>query len=70
MTAKELGERPAMPDNRLGEGGMTLRQWYAGMALQGFCANTRYKDEGREYRARAAVEQVDEFLKQLAYQQP
>ena len=31
-------QNPDGPLRAMAEGGMSLRQWYAGMALQGFCS--------------------------------
>lgn len=51
MTAKELGDTPIYPyerekfgqsiiQGRVDHDGMTLRQWYAGLAMQGLCASS------------------------------
>lgn len=68
---------PAFPDllmNRDGEysfsGGMTLRQWYAGMAMQGLLSNERWPEvyvaagglNGREGTAAKAFEFADAML--------
>jgi hypothetical protein len=35
---------PILPDVREGSDGMTLRDWFAGQALAGLCANSAYLD--------------------------
>lgn len=49
------------------ETGLTKREWFAGMALQGFLAN-KWSIEGNystEQRAEMAIQLADEILKQL-----
>lgn len=69
---------PAFP--RVGEGfgnpnydapGMSLRDWFAGQALAGFCANPEARcfggyDESREHVAKLAYDQADAMLKERA----
>jgi hypothetical protein len=43
--------------------GMTLRQWYIGMALQGVLAAGRDRDLGLEGAARMAIEAADKTIR-------
>jgi len=52
--------------------GMTLRQWYAGLALQGLLADTKDREDECmadesccEAVARLAVEHADELIRRL-----
>jgi hypothetical protein len=45
--------------------GLTKREWFAGMALQGILAHA-YNDASYEGAARDAVVHADELLKELA----
>lgn len=42
--------------------GMTLRQWYAGKALAGFCANSSMSSTTEEAMARYAFAQADAMI--------
>lgn len=78
MTAKELGSQPAMPraafypqsDGPASGGfyslprdGMTLRQHYAGLAMQGLCMSQSWASE---QIAVFSVKQADDLLAELA----
>ncbi len=45
-----------------GNQGMTLRNWFAGMALQGLCSNHDFKDTGSQDIAELAFDQADAML--------
>ena len=47
-----------------GTNGMTLRQWYAGMALQGLCANPELTSA--EGKAQSAFQKADDMLREEA----
>ena len=64
-TAKALGDVCVYPWNEHGIPGMTLRQLYAAMAMQGILAG----DDGAsaaKYVAQEAVSQADALLTELA----
>lgn len=51
--------------------GMTLRQWYAGLAMQGLLANDgegpfESREENARYRARVARRMADALVKEMA----
>lgn len=45
--------------------GLTKREYFAGLAMQGMLANTEYVLHSRETLAHNAVQMADELLKQL-----
>lgn len=45
-----------------GVGGMSLRDWFAGMALQGYCARPDLEKECQQGFALAAYDQADAML--------
>lgn len=45
--------------------GLTKREYFAAMAMQGLCANPLYKETNYETIARESVSSADELLKQL-----
>lgn len=51
-----------VPEGDTLQPGMTLRQWYAGMALSGIMANAYLRDSG-EARAKTAFLLADEMIK-------
>lgn len=66
---KENSEQSAFPyvlDWSSHEGGLTKREYFAAMAMQGLLAHERYGSYTPEDTAKYAVEQADELLKQLA----
>ena len=58
----------AFPQLRDGgqDGGMTLRQWYAGLAMQGLLANENFGCSAAEYIADLAFKQADAMMKEGA----
>ena len=48
------------------EGGLSKREWLAGLAMQGFCANHELTDRDCDTIARFAVAQADALLAELA----
>ena len=48
---------PSHPDSAYA--GMTLRQWYAGLAMQGLCANKEFSGCGPDDIAEMAFDQAD-----------
>lgn len=83
MDAKTLGNQPAHPDRRLiqdrhdsysleSEGGLTKREYFAGLAMQGILANPSPQcvtwDE--EKVAFASAQHADALLAELAKEQP
>jgi len=75
MTAKELGEQMAFPliDDGSVSTGMNLREYLAGLAMQGFTSNDGWAktvnpddwDEYAERLADASVKIADALLKEL-----
>jgi len=57
---------PAFPGNRAwaGGGGMTLRDWFAGQALAGICADDASNDHCQEELALSAYSLADAMLKE------
>jgi hypothetical protein len=45
--------------------GMTLRQWLAGMAMQGMCANSTFSTTRMQLVAQMAVMQADYIIEEL-----
>ena len=73
--ARDLGAMPAYPRDHASDGhnGLSLRQHYAGLAMQGFLAdpNTTGKfDVLAPFVAQAAVKFADALLAELAKVQP
>lgn len=46
--------------------GLTKREYFAAMAMQGLCANTAYGDTQAGFLAKWSVEQADALLAELA----
>lgn len=44
------------------DGGMSLRDWFAGMALQGYCARPDLEKECQQGFALAAYDQADAMM--------
>ena len=70
MTAKQLGETPIYPTrDSVGcpaTNGMTLRQLYVGMAMQGMLADAQNFDQSADTVAKWSVECADALLEALA----
>ena len=77
---KPIEGEPAFPSPSVGTGdprdgmtaghaGMTLRQYYIGQALAGFCANIHITESSMDAIARIAIDQADAVMKFL-YPQP
>lgn len=74
MDAKKLGETHAMPHFHLIdgtiriEGGLSLRQHFAGLALQGLMANGEYRPQHSHCNSFASlsVAMADALLRELA----
>jgi hypothetical protein len=49
-----------------GQEGMTLRDYFAGKALQGLCANPEFAKEGIDTVARWSFNQADAMLEERA----
>jgi hypothetical protein len=68
LTAMSNGNSSAFPDEV--ECGLSKREWFAGMALQGLVAGTVHRHGcvayDRRSLARTAVETADAILRQLA----
>jgi hypothetical protein len=48
------------------EGGLTMREWFAGMAMQAYVSSDSWrKDADQEYTARCAVYMADELIAEL-----
>jgi hypothetical protein len=57
---------PAFPSDRFGELGMSLRDWYIGQALNGFCANPgSWQQDTPHERATRAIHQADAVMRLL-----
>jgi hypothetical protein len=78
--SKPIEGEPAFPSPAVGTGdprdgmttghaGMSLRQYYIGQALQGFCANPDLTQASYRDVAGRAITQADEIMK-LLYPQP
>jgi hypothetical protein len=71
LLLKELGNANAFPQakedlNVDSEYGLTKREYFAAMALQGFVAATRYdSDSDIEYFAQIAVQAADALIAEL-----
>lgn len=48
--------------NTYSVGGMTLRQWYAGLAMQGLCASGEYRNATADWIAHEADAIADAML--------
>lgn len=57
---------PAFPYDLVTRSGMSLLQWYAGMALQGMVSNPFYDDKPYSNIAEEALRAADELLISLA----
>ena len=77
---KPIEGEPAFPSPPVGTGdprdgmttgspGMTLRQWYIGQALQGFCANPDLTQNKAELIGELSIYQADAVMQQLYPQQ-
>lgn len=71
-----VGDKPAFPRSSQGPSGdydgaegMTLRQWYAGLAMQGLCSNVRGGEDVVDHAARA-VRQADALIAALNETEP
>ena len=66
------GERQVYPlQNGYGgilQTGLTKREYFAGLAMQGLLANTEYISHSRETLAHYSIKTADELLKQLEYE--
>lgn len=60
----KLGETPINPFTGQGTEGMTLRQYYAGLAMQGIIASLDGRAEKSDIAA-VSVEMADALLKEL-----
>ena len=65
---KPIEGEPAFSSDRFGMSGMSLRQYYIGQALMGFCANPRFANAAAEDVALIAVTQAD-YVMQFLYSQ-
>lgn len=74
MNEKSLGTEPAFPfvagdqsnlDDRVNSGGLTKREYFAGVAMQGLCASIAPAAEDAQSCARAAVAYADALLTTL-----
>lgn len=74
---RALGEQPAVPYSQVEESetysrtyaqhrGLTKREFFAGMALMGFCSCERFSDNSYEEAADRSVRQADALLAALA----
>lgn len=59
---KEQFAFPSVDANGNGDGGMTIRQWYAGICLQGLLSNPQEK-RGSDELADAALDFAEALLK-------
>ena len=67
MTAIELGSQPAFPAYAAGKPGLTKREHFASLAMQGLVSRDY---SSIDYHTRVAVEIADALLARLAEQQP
>jgi len=61
-------EKPAMPvtdSNGVGDSGLTKREYFAGLAMQGLLANSNLADVEASHMAIWATMQADALLKEL-----
>lgn len=58
----EQGLLPNGTSNQTYNSGMSLRDWFAGMALQGTAANPSFRKEKWETHAKASYEAADAML--------
>ena len=69
MDGKELGLEAIHPNDGFGEfpahAGITLRQHYAGLAMQGFAANPAMVDLSNKQIAKCAVDMASDLLAAL-----
>ena len=63
---KDKSAFPYVPDWSSHEDGLTKREYFAAMAMQGLCSHQDIGNKDATRIARLAVEQADELLKQLA----
>lgn len=75
--AKITGHEPAMPNGAYGQQtgtGLTIRQYYAGLAMQGLMADSVYaqmildkvpSSMAADFLSEAAVESADSLIKKL-----
>ena len=64
---KITGNEPAMPQNmHIGMQGLTIRQHYVGLAMQGMLSACRgYDNKGLDNLANCAVQQADAIIEAL-----
>lgn len=62
ITAKIGNDTHIMPQIT---GGMSLRAYFAGQIMMGYCANPSYGDNSFEAEARAAIQQADALITEL-----
>lgn len=67
-----LGDKPAFPGHSLfikaGElipQGLTLREFYAGLAMMGNCSNSNLAGDSIDFVTRISIEQADALLTEL-----
>lgn len=68
MDPKTNGEQPAFRDSttHAHQHGLTKREHFAAMAMQGFCAHESIAEQDASKIAKYAVEQADALLRALA----
>ena len=78
--SKPIEGEPAFPSPPVGTGdprdgmttghaGMTLRQWYIGQALAGFCANPDFSHNNNDSIGQLSIDHADAVMS-LLYPQP
>ncbi len=69
-----MNDRPAFPTNESSElnltPGMTLREYYAGLAMQGLLAVPAHQQNSASMYARDAVRCADALIAELAKEKP
>ncbi len=69
MSGKENGDTSAYADSGFMQVGLTKRELFAAMAMQGLCADPEYDGVSEQY-AELSVEFADALLAELAKDQP
>jgi hypothetical protein len=65
MSIETNSNQPAYPHCDFGDIGVTKREYFAAMAMQGLLANPAYADYSTESKASSAVACADALLKEL-----
>ncbi len=64
----ENGKQPAYPTSNSDRGieqGLTKREYFAGLAMQGICSNPSLESYSLQEKVQSSIAWADELLKQL-----